>query len=227
MIVFGVCVGPSDKYERICHPSLPKGALVLTRTNQVSIFSAYNSILDEAAEIPDMEAVALIHDDIEVGPSFEQDVRIALNTGAGVVGAIGSLDPFSLAWWKGHRRGYAVEPGRIVDHGVGFHEVHTVDGMAMVLSPECARSVRFDAKTFSGGHAYDIDFCFEASTRGYRILVAPLDVRHHTKGTLGDVLAYRRADLALQSKWKLTPKPTLFLRRAKLAAVVARSTLKR
>ena len=227
MIVFGVCVGPSDNYERVCQPSLPRDAVVLTRTNQKSIFSAYNSILDEAVQIPDLEAVALIHDDVELGPLFESNVRVALSTGAGVVGAVGSLDPPSLAWWKGEKRGFALEARRTLDFGAGVHEVHTVDGMVMVLSGQCARSARFDERTYRGFHGYDIDFCFQARSDGHEIMVAPLDLRHHPKGTLGDVLSYRRADLTLQRKWKLTSKPVWMIRRAKLALATARAMLSR
>ena len=222
MIIFGVCVGSSGIYERVCRPSLPPNAVVLTRTNQNSIFSAYNSILDEAAQTPDLEAVALIHDDIEIGPFFEPNVRAAMDTGAGVVGAVGSLNPPSLAWWKGEKRGFAEEAHRTLDYGAGMHEVHTVDGMVMVLSGQCARAARFDERTYRGFHGYDIDFCFQARRDGYRIMVAPLDVRHHTKGTLGDVLSYRRADLTVQRKWKLTSKPLWMIRRAKFAIASAR-----
>jgi GT2 family glycosyltransferase len=223
MIVFGICIGPSGNFERVCRPSLPGDAVVLARRHQTSICSAYNSILDEAIRIPDLDAVALIHDDVELGPRFEEDVRDALSSGAGVIGAVGSLNPYSIAWWKGDNRGFLSEGKRTLDFGGGIHEVHAVDGLAMILSADCARSVRFDARSFPAFNGYDVDFCFQARQAGHQILVAPLNLIHHTSASLADVLAYRRADLTLQRKWKLTATPVWIIRRAKLAVVVLRS----
>lgn len=222
MFAYGVCIGPSDSYERICRPSLPLAAVVSERRQQSSIFIAYNSILKEVTASSSLEAVVLLHDDVELGPAFEQDVRAALTTGAGVIGTIGSRHPPSIAWWLGETRGRAAETVRLFDHGGGTHDVDTVDGFIMVLSPDCARSVRFDEHTYFGFHAYDIDYCYEARRAGYRVVVAPLDVVHHTKGTLGDVIAYRQADLAWQRKWHLVPPYLLAVRRAKLNLVESR-----
>jgi hypothetical protein len=224
MIAYGVCIGPSDSYERVCRPSLPVGAVVSERRQQSSIFRAYNSILEELTTLSNLEAIALLHDDIELGQRFEDNVRDALTTGAGVVGAIGALNPPSIAWWTGETRGRAVETVRLFDFGGGTHDVDTVDGLALVISPGCATTVRFDERTYCGFHGYDIDYCCEAKRAGFRVVVAPLDLVHHTKGTLGDVIAYRQADLAWQRKWHRAPSYLLAVRRAKLALVEARLT---
>jgi GT2 family glycosyltransferase len=112
----------------------------------------------------------------------------------------------------------------LFDFGGGTHDVDTVDGFAMVISPSCARIIRFDEYTYRGFHGYDIDYCYEAKRAGFRVVVAPLDLVHHTKGTLGDVTAYRQADLAWQRKWRRVPSYLLAVRRAKLALFKARLT---
>ena len=97
----------------------------------------------------------------------------------------------------------------------------TVDGFVMVLSPDCARTVRFDERTYRGFHGYDIDYCYEAKRAGFRVVVALLDCVHHPKGTL-DMIAYRQADLAWQRKWHRVPPYLLAVRRAKLALAQVR-----
>ena len=221
MFVYGVCIGLSDSYERICRPSLPLAAVVSERRQQSSIFIAYNSILKEVTASSSLEAVVLLHDDVELGPAFEQDVRAALTTGAGVIGTIGSRHPPSIAWWLGETLWAGGRDSSLVRPWGRTHDVDTVDGFIMVLSPDCARSVQFDEHTYFGFHAYDIDYCYEARRAGYRVVVAPLDVVHHTKGTLGDVIAYRQADLAWQRKW-ISPPYLLAVRRAKLNLVESR-----
>lgn len=217
-------MGPRGSFGDVCRPSIPAGSILLTRTDQASIFSAYNSILDEALEVPNLEAVALIHDDVEVRPNFEANVRSALATGAGVIGAIGSVGAPSIAWWDGEKRGWVRDAtlGEL-DFGAGVHSVDTVDGMALVISALCAQAVRFDARRYRGFHGYDSDFCFEARKAGFRVIAAPLDLVHHSKAKLGDEIAYRRADLTWQRKWGRTPSWLLALRHLKLAAVAARS----
>ena len=221
MITYGVCIGPSDSYEWVCRPSLPSAAIVSERRQQSSIFQAYNSILEELTALSNLEAVVLLHDDVELGPRFEDDVRGALTTGAGVIGAIGSLHPPSIEWWKGETRGRVIETRRSLDYGGGAHDVDTVDGFVMVLSPDCARTVRFDERTYRGFHGYDIDYCYEAKRAGFRVVVAPLDCVHHSKGSPYGI-AYRQADLAWQRKWHRVPPHLLAVKRAKLALAQAR-----
>lgn len=201
MIVYGVCIGPTEKYETICKPSLPTRAIILERRDFCSIFSAYNSIMEEAVGIIDLEALVLLHDDVAIGANFERDLRAALATGADVVGAVGAVGPRSIAWWKGEPRGRAVEVERVFDYGGGTHLVDTVDGLLLALTADLVKSTRFDDQTFSGFHGYDIDFCTTARSQGRKVVVAPLDLVHHTKANRGDINAWRRADLLWRRKW--------------------------
>src|SRR5437870_2446004 len=64
-VTVGCCVGNQTTFETNLAASLRRVAPtvpMLTRTNQRSIFTAYNSVLDEASE----GAVALIHEDVEI-----------------------------------------------------------------------------------------------------------------------------------------------------------------
>jgi GT2 family glycosyltransferase len=216
LLAFGICVGPTDSYERVCRPSLPAGALVEERRHQLSIFSAYNSILDAVTPRDDLEGVVLLHDDVELGPRFAGDVRSALALGAGVVGAAGALRPTSISWWKAETRGFVQEGATAQDFGGGCHRVDTVDGLVMVLSMECARSVRFDDHRYRGFHGYDADFCYRARAAGFTVMVNPLDLIHHTNSPSRDFLEFRRADLTWRRKWGLIDTRELLAETAKL-----------
>jgi 2-polyprenyl-3-methyl-5-hydroxy-6-metoxy-1,4-benzoquinol methylase len=89
----------------------------------------------------------------------------------------------------------------VLDFGGGTHDVDTVDGLMMVLSPWAVRNLRFDDARFTGFHGYDADFCFQARRAGRRVVVDDIDVIHHTKGGYGDEQAFRRSDDAWRAKW--------------------------
>ncbi len=202
MLAYGICIGKTDKFITVCQPTIPSGSPVLVRRGQESIYTAYNSIIEEALELDQLEALVLLHDDVALGQGFEDDVRRALSLGADIVGAVGARNPRSIAWWEGEKKGKAIEPTRVFDYGGGVHEVDTVDGLIMVLSRAAVTKLRFDDARFSGFHGYDIDLCSTARLIGMNVVVAPLDLVHHSKGSLGDVNAWRKADLEWRRKWR-------------------------
>ncbi len=221
MIIYGVCVGGRGTFNSILRPSLPETATVLTRHRQTSIFDAYNSILDEASMSPNVEALVLLHDDIELGADFEIQVRHALRFGD-VIGSIGSIGPRSIAWWDADRRGRVVDSRiGLQDFGGGIAEVDTIDGLVMILSP-VAQTLRFDSHGFRGFHGYDIDFCFQARHSGMRVIVAPLDLIHHSQHSLNDsgrAKSFWIADLVWQRKWMGLSRRRQWLRRTRLHLV--------
>lgn len=206
MIAYGICIGSEEKYQRCARPGLlacaaPDAPIAESRDNP-SIFPAYNEILDAFSPADDLEALVLLHEDVELrDPRFEEKLRAALaDDTVGVVGVIGARDVRSLAWWEGRAVGRCAETRGLIDFG-GDGDVDCVDGLLLALSPWAVRHLRFDEATFHGFHAYDADICFQARAAGRRVRVAGLDLFHHTKGGYGDTTAYLRADAAFRSKW--------------------------
>ena len=209
MIAFAVCVGSEEKYRALAQPGLRAAceadSLVAEVTTDTSIFTAYNEVLDALSEHDELEALVLMHEDVEIVDSdFCGKLRRRLaDPEVAVVGVVGALGVRSLAWWEGEGRGRCLETRGLVDFGGGAHDVDSVDGLLMALSPWAVRNLRFDEERFSGFHGYDADICFQARTAGKRVVVEDVAVVHHTKGGYGDLNAWRACDAAFRAKWSL------------------------
>lgn len=207
MIGFASCIADRDVFLRRALPGLRLAAELDSPIAELStpdsIFAAYNEALDHFAAVGDLEALVLLHDDVELlQDDFCARVRVALaDPAVAIVGAVGARDVRSLAWWDGELAGAVTETRGRVDHGFARPEVEAVDGLLLVLSPWAVRHLRFDAATFTGFHGYDVDLCLQARAAGRTVQVADLPVLHHTKGGLGDAAAWHRADAALRAKW--------------------------
>lgn len=213
MIAFATCVGSEQTYRSRALAGLRLAAepdsLVAETSTDRSIFAAYNEVLDALAERDDLEALVLLHDDTEiVDPDFCAKVRARLAEGdIAVIGVVGARDARSLRWWEGQGFGAVRESRGLVDFGGGSHDVETVDGLLMVLSPWVVRNLRFDDVRFSGFHGYDADLCAQARAAGRRVIVDELDVVHHTKGGYGDGRAFLEADARWRAKWLGDDRP--------------------
>jgi hypothetical protein len=209
MIAFAACVGSEEKFHRFAQPGLrlacEPDSLVAEVTADGSIFRAYNEVLDAFCDRDDLEALVLLHEDLEIVDSeFCAKVRSRLTEpDVAVLGVIGARGVTSLAWWEGDGRGRCLETRGLVDFGGGAHDVDTVDGLLLVLSPWAVRNLRFDDERFSGFHGYDADICFQARAAGRRVVVEEIAVVHHTKGGYGDTDAYHACDQAFRAKWGL------------------------
>ena len=209
MIAFAACVGSAEKYRGYAQPGLRRvcepDSLIAEVTTDSSIFTAYNEVLDALSGRDDLEALVLLHEDVEIVDSdFCAKLRRRLaEPDVAVVGVIGARAVTSLAWWEGAGRGRCLETRGLVDFGGGVHDVDSVDGLLMALSPWALRNLRFDAERFTGFHGYDADICFQARAAGKRVVVDELAVVHHTKGGYGDLAAYRACDAAFRAKWGL------------------------
>jgi len=209
MIAFAACVGSEQKYGDFAQPGLRQAcepdSLVAEVTTDTSIFAAYNEVLDALAGRDDLEALVLLHEDVEIVDSdFCGKLRRRLvDPDVAVVGVIGALGVTSLAWWEGEGRGRCLETRGLVDFGGGSHDVDSVDGLLLALSPWAVRNLRFDEERFNGFHGYDADICFQARAAGRRVVVEDLAVVHHTKGGYGDMTTYAACDAAFRAKWGL------------------------
>lgn len=208
MIAFGVCVADEARFARCALPGLRRvaepDAQIATVTSDSSIFEAYNEVLDGLAAREDLEALVLLHDDVELlDPAFCSKLRARLaDPGVAIVGAIGARGIESLEWWRYETAGRVRETRGLVDFGAGPADVDVVDGLLLALSPWAARTLRFDAERFSGFHGYDADLCCQARAAGRRVVVEDLALHHHTKGGYGDVEAFRVADATWRAKWR-------------------------
>jgi Glycosyltransferase like family len=149
VIVVGVCVGGSGQFERIALPSitrcLGKSALVVERRSQTSIFDAYNSILDEVCAMPELEAVILMHDDVELQ---DRDLTDKLrsefgDSSVGLVGLIGAVNMTHMRWHHFESRGSVSTPEGLLQFEPVRAEVDAIDGLFMALPPIAAVLGRF------------------------------------------------------------------------------------
>lgn len=213
MIVYGVCAGPTAKYDTYAGPGIervrsPEDPVVVLR-DQDSIFSAYNAILDEARRVS-ADAVILIHDDVELlDARIEEKVWSAfVDESVAILGVIGARDVRSLEWWRYDTHGFVLEDRRgAIDFGRGTRDVEVVDGLFLALSPWTVERLRFD-ESYGGFHGYDADICFAASAAGGRVVVTDIDLAHRTQGGYGDRAAFDRADARFCQKWGLPGPPT-------------------
>ena len=209
MIAFASCVASPEKFREYAQPGLQlvcePDSLVAEVTTDSSIFDAYNEVLDALSGREDLEALVLLHEDLEiVDHGFCAKVRARFaDPDIAVIGVVGASNIKGVAWWEGETRGRCLESRGLVDFGGGFHDVDAVDGLLMVLSPWAVRNLRFDSDRFSGFHAYDVDFCLQARAAGKRVVVDEIGVMHYPKGTLGDSAAYWHNNEVLVEKWGL------------------------
>jgi hypothetical protein len=222
LIAYGTCIGSEDRFARFAEPGIARAggpdAVMLTRSEQDSIFSAYNSILDEARRLPDLEALVLLHDDLELrDPDFEGKVReLFADPSIGLAGVVGGSRVTSLSWWEREPHGRASWDGfpgegpRVEDFGFETVDVDTVDGFFLVLSPWVVANLRFDERTFPGFVGYAADLSFTARRYGKRVIVA--DFPHHHHAGPHDHRDFLLANARWRAKWGFDSKLLLPVR---------------
>ena len=172
------------------------GQLVITREDNECLFRsipemiarADRALLDRAGgRYRSLEGYILIHEDTEVRDrNVLHKLRYAFkDPEVGVVGTYGATGVTGLDWWLGTQKGrYPVPAARYGDGG--DRTVDCVDGHFMAISPWCAHNVAYDVENFYGFHGYDVDYCFEVRKAGKLVVVADIDVWHHSPGGYGD-----------------------------------------
>ncbi len=201
MIAYGCVVSSEDEFRTYAWPGLDRcmepGDQLLIRKGESCIYRAYNDIIASVTARPELEALVLLHQDVEiVDPDFATKVRTAMAVpDAGVVGVIGGIGVRSMAWWESdlalgsvrwewllgdeERRGlYRDEEFRLETTG-REGDVDSVDGLILMLSPVAVRTIRFDESLGPSFHGYDAEICFTARAAGLRVAVADIEVIHH------------------------------------------------
>jgi hypothetical protein len=209
MIAFAACIASHEKFgthaATAVNRALQPGDVFAELTTTSSIHEAYNEALEHFSTVDELEALVLMHEDVELlAPElFAGRVRRALaDPSVAIAGAVGARRVPGLAWWEGEIAGAVTETRGNVHGDMRNRDVDAVDGLLMVLSPWAVRHLRCDTATFTGFHAYDVDLCFQARAAGRRVIAADLPVFHHTKGGYGDHAAWIAADERFRAKWK-------------------------
>jgi hypothetical protein len=223
MIAFGSAITKPTVYETCAEPgikrSLEADSVVLAKSSIGSLQASYNAMIDEAAQLDDLEALVLVHQDAEiVGDDFcERIRRVLADTDVGVVGCVGAVGVRSIAWWEGSVT-QASFIHRYAEHGGGdlpaftwdwttappyarLGEVDTLDGFLLVLSPWAVRHVRFD-EALGQLHGYDLDFCLQVRAAGKKVVTADVRAIHnHSLTLVNDPEGWIRAHMMVAEKW--------------------------
>jgi hypothetical protein len=214
MIAFGCATTSETEYRAYAAPSIErvaeKDSLLMRRHGYDSIHEPYNEMLDQAAQRDDLEAIALLHQDLTIDDDdFVARIRgiMAASSEIAIIGNVGARDAPGLAWWEGDSRGSIDSPllvpggsHQVYSHGV--HEVDSVDGMLLVLSAWAARELRFDSELAGPLDGYDMDICLQARARARRVVAGELRVSHYnTYEGFFHRSRWIAAAVALQRKW--------------------------
>jgi SAM-dependent methyltransferase len=214
VIAYAACIGDPEKFARICLPGLARVRtaedLIIEATHPTSIFVAYNEVLDAVRERDDLEALVLLHEDTEIlAPHLPDILRAHLaEPDVAILGAVGARGITGLAWWDApERHGGIVETRGLLHFTDGAHDVDTVDGLFMALSPWAVRELRFDARSYAGFDAYDADICAQARAAGRRVVAEELPIAHrHTRvgarRAAFDGGSFSRNERVFREKWR-------------------------
>lgn len=213
MFAFATCVGSPEVFSRVCAPALrrvaePDAVVIETEADAGSIHLAYDEVLEHVAGMEGVEALVLLHEDVELrDPDFCDRVRrrFAASPDCAVLGAVGARGVRSLSWWEWDGRGRAAETRGVVDFGGEPGPVDVLDGLLLVLSPWAVANLRCVPEEYPGFHGYDAELCAQARAAGKEVWWDRFDLFHHTKGGFGDAEAFARADAAWRRRWVGAP----------------------
>lgn len=213
MIAYGTAITNEAQYERFALRGIDQvrepGALVMARRG-LSLQSAYNEMLEQAAGHADLEAVVIPHQDMRIEDrEFGSTLRgLLADESIALIGSSGGRGGTGLAWWDGAELlGWfgALIQDRLVVIGERPHRVcdaDVIDGTLLIFSAWAARNLRFDLRFERDFHGYDSDISFQARALGRRVVVADLWCVHDALGKIGARRgAWVRASLEFDRKW--------------------------
>jgi len=204
VILYGCCVGSWDKFNRYVAP-YTAGRRLIVKFGYSGIVRPYNELLDTARGYDDLEALILLHDDLEfIDPEAEKklvaplvDPNVAL---VGVAGGGGE----SIYWWNHEPVGHQRTDVRLIDFGPREGDVTLIEGSVMVLSPWLVRNLRFDPR-FTWFHGYD-EIGMQVKAAGRRAVVVDVDTWHHNQEGYADEHSAEQCRVAAElyrEKWML------------------------
>ena len=217
MIAFGTAIADRQIYEevalagieRVAEPDSP----ILVREGHDSIQRPYNEMLDEAAALADLEALVLLHQDVELeDEALPRRIRRAFrDPRAGLFGVLGARLSKLHRWLSPEEvLGIAIGPEHMgperVRLSVGPQEADAVDGAVLVLAPWVVRGLRFDEALPGGFHGYDIDISLRVRAHGGTVICEDVDCRHHAD-VKHDYEAQRDAGIELARMWDPALRP--------------------
>lgn len=227
MIIFGLCIADGQRYEKIAGPSLETVKshvdIVLTDDGASGICAAYNRFIAVARDNPSCRALVLMHDDVVILDSnFRAKVLSAVaEPDVGIVGAIGASGLRNGTWWSGrHPVGRVFESRGLIETKTTQGDVDVVDGLMLVLSPRAIQELHFDPVSLPGFHGYDSDICFQARSKGLRVVVRKIDLYHAAKGYISNVAEFESAVRHVELRWTQFIRPASIARR--IAVKIAR-----
>jgi len=202
VIAYGCCVGDWGKFARWVAPRTA-GRPVFATSGHDGIVAPYNMILDTAEGIDGLDALVLLHDDLEItDPGFEAKALAALaDPSVGLVGVAGGGGD-SIYWWNHGPVGHQTTDVRLIDFGRREGDVVLAEGSCMALSPWLVRTLRFDPR-FAGFHGYD-EIGRQVTAAGRRVVVIDADTHHHNPegyASAESAAACRTAAAQYAEKW--------------------------
>ncbi|MEA2218250.1 MAG: hypothetical protein QOJ35_876 [Solirubrobacteraceae bacterium] len=211
MIAFVVAVADQARFEAVAAPALERvresDSVVMTLAGDGPLQPALNAALDELADMPDLEAAVIVHDDVALLDVDTAAIvrRAFADPEVALAGVIGTQGVAGLAWWEAAtavgRAGSPHVPGGAIVGAAPAGVVDALDGIVLCLAPWAVRTLRFDEDLAADFHGYDVDLCFQARHHGRRVEVVELAAHHEHRPLFGDGDAWVRNELRFQRRW--------------------------
>jgi Glycosyltransferase like family len=213
VIVFGTAVADRATYERVALAGIELAAepdsLILTKEGYGSIQRAYNEMLSEVGSVPNLEALVLLHEDLELTDNslLPRVRRLLRDPRVGLIGALGGRNAQLHCWTEVKELyGTAMAPGIATRHSVGSSEVDGVDGSLLVVAPWAVRGLRFSERLAEHFHGYDVDFGLRVKAIGGIVICDDIPYFHHMRERR-DYDARRFAGIELARMWDPELRP--------------------
>lgn len=214
MLVFGCAVSEVTVYKQVALPGIRRAAeadsIILMRRGHDSIQAPYNEMMEEAAAMPDLEGLVLLHQDLELLDDslprrlrrvFEDDPQV------GLLGTLGGRSSKVHRWFPPEEVFGSISPeGGGTSPASEPLEVDGVDGALLMLAPWVVRSLRFSTAFARCFHGYDADIGYRVRACGGKVICYEVPCIHR-RMEKNDFDVQREAAVALAQMWEPTMRP--------------------